>query len=294
MADNRGVTQDNTALGTALRQWRDRTSPQDAGLPVNGVRRAPGLRREELAQLAGLSVDYVVRLERGRATSPSPQVLAALSRALRLSQAERDHLFLLGGQAVPSTGQVSQHVGPGVQRLLDQLRGTPFSVHDAAWNLISWNALWAALIGDPSASRGRERNVAWRHFTHLPTRVSHTPDEEARFETALVSDLRTSSARYPADTELRSLIADLRNESRRFDELWRSHSVGFHTADSKTIHHPELGPVTVDCDTLTVPGSDLRIAVFSAPSGTSTSEQFALLSTIGIQAIAAAAHDAGQ
>ncbi|MET9884704.1 helix-turn-helix transcriptional regulator [Streptomyces sp. NPDC006430] len=284
------MTQDDTALGTALRQWRDRTSPQDAGLPAGGVRRAPGLRREELALLAGLSVDYVVRLERGRATSPSPQVLSALSRALRLSEAERDHLFVLGGQAPPSAGQVSQHVPPSVQRLLDQLQDTPLSVHDAAWNLISWNPLWAALVGDPSSWRGRERNIAWRHFTHLASRVTHTPEQQASFETALVSDLRTSTARYPRDRPLRSLIADLRREDARFDELWRSHTVGFHTTDSKTIHHPALGPVTVDCDTLTVPGSDLRIAVCSAP-GTATAEQFALLKTIGIQTISAAAID---
>ncbi|WP_371502588.1 helix-turn-helix transcriptional regulator [Kitasatospora sp. NBC_00374] len=280
------MTQDGTALGQALRQWRDRTSPQDAGLPVGGVRRAPGLRREELAQLAGLSVDYVIRLERGRATSPSPQVLAALSRALRLSEPERDHLFLLGGQAPPAAGRVSQHVPPSVQRLLDQLRDTPLSVHDAAWNLISWNPLWAALVGDPSPWRGRERNVAWRHFTQLAGRVTHTPEQRDRFETALVSDLRSSRARYPQDGPLRSLVADLRRENGRFDELWRSHTVGFHTTDSKTIHHPALGAVTVDCDTLTVPGNDLRIALCSAPPGTTTPAQFALLATIGIQAVA--------
>ncbi|MFK8907868.1 helix-turn-helix domain-containing protein, partial [Streptomyces sp. YS-3] len=138
------------ALGQALRHWRDRTNPHDVGLPLGGVRRAPGLRREELAQLAGLSVDYVVRLERGRATSPSPQVLASLARALRLTETERDHLYLLAEHAPPTSGQVPAHIPPSVQRLLDQLRATPLSVHDAAWNLISWNPLWAALLGDPS------------------------------------------------------------------------------------------------------------------------------------------------
>ncbi|MBT2386769.1 helix-turn-helix domain-containing protein [Streptomyces sp. ISL-11] len=273
-----------------MRRWRDRTSPQDAGLPQGGVRRAPGLRREELAHLAGLSVDYVVRLERGRATSPSAQVLAALARALRLTEAERDHLFLLAGQAAPTTGQVSQHVPPSVQRLLDQLRDTPLSVHDAAWNLISWNPLWAALVGDPSAWRGRERNIAWRHFTRMPGRVTHAPGQQARFEAALVSDLRSSTARYPRDRPLRSLIADLRREDDRFGALWDSHTVGFHTTDSKTVHHPALGPVTVDCDTLTVPGSDLRIAACSAPPGTATSEQFALLAAIGTQDVTAPVH----
>ncbi|MFD4721485.1 helix-turn-helix domain-containing protein [Streptomyces sp. NPDC058423] len=273
------------ALGQALRQWRDRTSPKDLGLPVGGVRRAPGLRREELAQLAGLSVDYVVRLERDRATSPSTQVLASLARALRLTEIERDHLYLLAGQAPPATGQVSPHVPPSVQRLLDQLHGSPLSVHDAAWNLISWNPLWAALMGDPSPWRGREANIAWRHFTHLPTRVTHTPEQQTRFETALVSDLRSSAARYPKDTHLTALITSLRGISDRFDDLWDSGTVGFHITDSKTVHHPDLGPVTVDCDTLTIPGNDLRIAICSAPPATTTAEQFALLGAIGTQAL---------
>ncbi|MFI6493787.1 helix-turn-helix transcriptional regulator [Streptomyces sp. NPDC050564] len=274
---------DSATLGQALRHWRDRASPKDLGLFVGSVRRAPGLRREELAQLAGLSVDYVVRLERGRATSPSPQVLASLARALRLSEPERDHLYLLAGQASPTAGHVTPHIPPSVQRLLDQLRNTPLSVHDAAWNLISWNPLWAALIGDPSAWRGRERNIAWRHFAGLPSRVTHTPEQQARFETALVSDLRSSAARYPQDSALRSLITDLRHASDRFDELWDSHAVGFHTTDSKTVHHPDLGPVMVDCDTLTVPGNDLRIVACSAPPNSPAAEQFELLGSIGTQ-----------
>ncbi|MCX2923477.1 helix-turn-helix domain-containing protein [Streptomyces sp. NEAU-W12] len=279
------MNDDPVALGQALRHWRDRLSPQDLGLPLGGVRRAPGLRREELAQLAGVSVDYVVRLERGRATSPSPQVLAALARALRLNETERDHLYLLADQAPPTSGHVSPHVPPSVQRLLDQLGGSPLSVHDAAWNLISFNPLWAALMGDPSPWRGKERNIAWRHFTHRPTRVTHTPDQQGRFETALVSDLRSSAARYPADTRLTALINDLRGVSDRFDDLWDAHTVGFHTTDSKTVHHPDLGPVAIDCDTLTVPGNDLRIAVCSPPLGTATADQFALLNSIGTQVL---------
>lgn len=279
------MTDDPVALGQALRHWRDRTSPKDLGLPLGGVRRAPGLRREELAQLAGLSVDYVVRLERGRATSPSPQVLASLARALRLTETERDHLYLLAGQAPPTTGQISPHIPPSVQRLIDQLNASPLSVHDAAWNLISWNPLWAALMGDPSPWRGKDRNIAWRHFTHLPTRVTHTPDQQNRLETALVSDLRSSAARYPKDTHLTALITSLRSASERFDDLWDSHTVGFHTTDSKTVHHPDLGPVTVDCDTLTIPGNDLRIAICSAPPATATAEQFALLAAIGTQTL---------
>ncbi|MET8284311.1 helix-turn-helix transcriptional regulator [Streptomyces sp. NPDC051639] len=268
-------------LGAALRHWRDRTAPREAGLPTGGVRRAPGLRREELAQLAGLSVDYVTRLERGRATSPSDQVLTALSRALRLSEAEREHLFRLAGQAPPAAGHISRHVPPSVQRLLDQLRLAPLGVHDAAYDLISWNPLWAALVGDPSEWRGRERNYVWRQFAGLPTRVTHTPEQLTRLEAALVSDLRSATARYPEDGGLRSLIADLRRESDRFRTLWAAHTVGFHTADTKTVHHPGLGTIVVDCDTLTVPGADLRITVCSAAPGTEAAEQLALLAAVG-------------
>jgi transcriptional regulator with XRE-family HTH domain len=280
-----GAVNETATLGNALRHWRDRTDPADIGLPAYGVRRAPGLRREELALLAGMSVDYIVRLERGRATTPSVQVLAALARALRLSDPERDHLYTLAGQSAPTAGQISAHIPPSVGRLLDQLRHTPLSVHDAAWNLISWNPMWAALTGDPSSWRGVERNVAWRHFADLPSRVAHTPSQQDRFETALVSDLRSSAGRYPHDRALTLLISQIRSTSARFDELWTSHVVGVHVSDTKTIHHPDLGPITVDCDTLTIPGSDLRIAVCSAPPGTTASGQLELLAALGNQAM---------
>ena len=133
----------STELGSALRAWRDRTAPAEVGLPSGGVRRAAGLRREELSQLASLSVDYIVRLEQGRATSPSPQVLSSLARALRLSDVEREHLYVLAGQPVPGPGHVSQVIPPGVRRLIDQLDGAPLSVNDAAWNVVLWNPLWA-------------------------------------------------------------------------------------------------------------------------------------------------------
>ncbi|MEU3921050.1 helix-turn-helix transcriptional regulator [Streptomyces sp. NPDC029004] len=270
-------------LGTALRGWRDRTAPAAVGLPVGGVRRAAGLRREELAQLANLSVDYVVRLEQGRATSPSPQVLSALARALRLSTAEREHLYLLAGQAAPGPGQLSAHIPPGVRRLLDQLDGTPLSVHDAAWNLILWNPLWAALFGDASSLRGRERNIVWRHFAGLPSPVSHTPQQEARFEAAVVADLRAATARYPTDAGLRSLIKDLRSNSTVFARLWDTGIVGVHETDTKTIHHPDVGILTLDCDVLMAPGSDLRIVAYTAAHGSDASDRLGLLNVIGTQ-----------
>jgi transcriptional regulator with XRE-family HTH domain len=282
---------DHGELGAALRGWRDRVSPADAGLAAGRARRAPGLRREELALLAGVSADYITRLEQGRATAPSPQVLGALGRALRLSREEQDHLFRLAGQAPPRPGHIIAHLTPSVQRLLDQLTGVPVSVNDAAWNLIAWNPLWAALMGDPSGLAGRNRNVLWRHFGGQQARVAQmvrvvrTPEEEARFEESTVADLRSATARYPDDTELRQLIADLQAASPRFARLWESGAVGTHREAHKTFDHPDVGLITVDCDVLTVDGSDLRIIAYTAPAGSEAAEKLRLLSVIGTQAL---------
>ena len=276
---------DHGELGAALRCWRDRVSPAEAGLPAGRARRAPGLRREELALLAGVSADYITRLEQGRATAPSPQVLAALGRALRLSREEQDHLFRLAGQAPPRSGHITAQVTPSVQRLLDQLTGTPVSVNDAAWNLLAWNPLWAALIGDPSAKTGRNRNVLWSHFTGQHARVVRTPEDEARFEESAVADLRSATARYPDDDGLQQLVTDLQAASPRFATLWKSRIVGTHRDSHKTFDHPEAGLVTVDCDVLTVDGSDLRIIAYTAPAGSEAAEKLRLLSVIGVQAL---------
>ncbi|MFF7636346.1 helix-turn-helix transcriptional regulator [Kitasatospora sp. NPDC008050] len=275
-------------FGQAIHRWRDRVSPSDVGLPAGGRRRASGLRREELAQLAGISVDYVVRLEQGRATNPSSQVVEALARALRLSAAEREHLYLLAGLAPPGPTTVPAFIPPSVQRLLDRLAGTPVVVHDAAWTLLVANAPYAALIGDSSRWRGRELNGVWRHFLGGGTPgVHYTPQALRAFETALVADLRAAAERYPADHRLRGLITELRQHSDRFAELWDSVVVGAHDAARKTVDHPLVGPVTLDCDVLSVAGSDLRIMVYTAEPGTEDAERLALLMVVGTQEISA-------
>jgi transcriptional regulator with XRE-family HTH domain len=141
-----------TEFGQAVRRWRDRVSPEAAGLPFGGQRRVPGLRREELALLAGMSVDYVTRLEQGRATNPSEQVIEALARALRLSGAERAHLFRLGGVQPPGPDSVPTYLTPSVQRVLDRMTSTPVAVFDATWTLLLANPPYAALMGDPAGA----------------------------------------------------------------------------------------------------------------------------------------------
>lgn len=129
----------STDFGRTVRRWRDRVSPEAAGLTAGGHRRAAGLRREELALLAGISVDYVTRLEQGRATNPSEQVVEALGRALRLSATEREHLFHVAGLVPPGQGTVPAYITPSVHRMLDRLTGTPVAVFDAAWTQLLAN-----------------------------------------------------------------------------------------------------------------------------------------------------------
>jgi transcriptional regulator with XRE-family HTH domain len=274
-------------FGQAIRRWRDRLAPETVGMPVGGRRRAAGLRREELAGLAGISVDYLTRLEQGRATSPSPQVVEALARALRLSDAERELLFRLAGQAAPGREVVSARITPSVQRLLDRLAHTPVAVHDAAWNLIVANQPYNALMGQTTSWRGIERNGVWRNLVGLGNRAIHTPEEQARFESLLVADLRMTAARYPADRELKRLIAELTTHSPRFVELWESAEVGSPQDQSrhKIIDHPDVGLIALDCDTLIVAGDDLRITVYTAEPGTEDAERLALAIVLGTQAL---------
>ncbi|MFD4785889.1 helix-turn-helix transcriptional regulator [Streptomyces sp. NPDC058459] len=273
-------------LGTAIHRWRDRLPPGEAGLPLGGRRRAPGLRREELAQLAGISVDYVTRLEQGRATNPSSQVVEALTRALRLSAPERDHLHRLAGLAPPAPTSVPTFIPPSVHRLLDRLGRTPVAVYDAAWTLLTANPPYAALMGDSTRWKGRQLNGVWRNFVGPGSGVRHTPESLAAFESALVADLRAAAGRYPDDRALGELIAELRTRSARFAELWDSGTVGVHDAARKTIDHSVVGPLTLDCDILSVAGSDLRVMVYTAEPGTEDAEQLALLMVLGTQEVA--------
>ncbi|MET9231364.1 helix-turn-helix transcriptional regulator [Lentzea sp. NPDC003310] len=272
-----------TEFGRAVRRWRDRISPEAAGLPAGAHRRAAGLRREELSSLAGISVDYVTRLEQGRASNPSSQVVEALARALRLSRAEREHLFRLAELVPPNAAMVPAHVTPSVQRMLDRLAGTPVAVFDASWTLLVANQEYAALMGDSSDLRGNDRNAVWRTFLGDAGRARRTPDELEALRAAQVADLRSAVTRYPADARLKRLVEELRATSERFAELWDSGAVGRHAAARKTIDHPRVGPVMLDCDVLTVAGSDLRVMIYTAEPGTEDAERLALLTVLGTQ-----------
>ncbi|RYZ29134.1 MAG: XRE family transcriptional regulator, partial [Propionibacteriaceae bacterium] len=216
----------STEFGRALRRWRDRVAPEAVGVPVGRRRRAAGLRREELAGLAAISADYLTRLEQGRASSPSAQVVEALARALRLDDPDRDLLFELAGLVAPGPGLVPARLTPSVQRLLDRLAGTPVCVYDASWTLVVANAPYDALMGETTTWHGIERNAVWRHLVGPGSRAVSTPDEQARLDAMLVADLRLTASRYPADPGLARLVAELAALSPRFVALWESGEPG--------------------------------------------------------------------
>lgn len=277
---------DGQEFGRAVRRWRERISPSAVGVPIGPRRRATGLRREELAALAGISVDYLTRLEQGRAISPSRQVLEALARALRLSDPERELLFRLGGQLAPGRELVSQRIPPSLLRLLDRLSSTPVAVYDAIWDLIATNAPYDALPG-ASAWRGIERNAVWRNVIGPGPAARVTREQLADQQERLVADLRMTAARYPTDQRVQRLVAELYRLSERFAELWDSGDLTPREDRErhKYFDHPEAGRIGLDCDTLIVAGDDLRIMVYTAEPDTEDAERLPLAIVLGTQVL---------
>jgi len=267
-----------------LRSWRRRVRPEDAGLPPGLNRRISGLRREELALLAGISVDYIVRLEQGRARNPSPQLLSALARALRLSDAEREHLFRVAGAALPPKGSVPRLVTPTAQRMVDRFRNAPVAVamHTAIYELVLWNPLWAVLFGDPSSQSRLERNVAWMYFARsIP--VTHTPEDDEAYARDLVGHLRWAVGRYPDDPDLPQLIDRLLEESPDFARRWEAGTVGELRSSRKTLHTELVGDIVVDCDNFTGGPGDQTIVMMTAAPGSEDEQKLDLLRVVGLQ-----------
>jgi hypothetical protein len=215
------------------------------------------------------------------------QIVEALARALRVSDAERDLLFRLAGHVTPGLGVVSSRITPSVQRLLDRLANTPVAVYDASWTLVVANAPYDALMGQTTSWRGIERNSVWRNLVGPGTRAVHTPAEQADFEAGLVADLRLTAARYPADQRLKQLTRDLAAHSPRFVELWESGGAEPHhdSGRRKTIDHPDVGRITLDCDVLIVAADDLRIMIYTAEPDTEDAERLALAIVLGTQSL---------
>jgi len=284
MRDHLGVAVITQELAGCLRSWRGRVSPAEVGLPAGGRRRVAGLRREEVAQLAGVSMDYLTRLEQGRAANPSAAVLGSLARALRLSDDERAHLFRLAGQPLPGPGAIDTHIPASVQRLMDRLADVPVLVVTVAGEILAANPLASALQGDLAGLSRRERTLAWRHFGGAGrSRILQSSDERAEAEEIAVADLQDALARYPDDSHLNAMIADLHAMSPRFRDLWSEHRVRRAHARRKTFDHPELGELSFDCDALAIQGTPLQLIVYTATPGSPADRALPLLGAIGTQ-----------
>lgn len=277
---------DTCELATALRQWRERLDPGDAGLPAGPRRRTPGLRREEVAQLARVSVDYVTRLEQNRAPQPSPTVLTALARALRLSTPETEHLYTLAGAPFPGPDRIREVVRPSVLRLLERIQDLPVTLPNARGDLLAWNDLAAALLGDLSVVAPERRTHLWLHFgahDHFRSRLVTNSEDGPRLDRSAVAQARAALARYPDDERLRRTIRELRATSPRFAALWDERPIEYRRSDIKTYDVPGIGRITLDCEALEIADDDQILIVYSAAPGTPDAEKLDLLRVIGLQ-----------
>lgn len=273
-------------LAVLLRSWRARAQPAEVGLSLApDSRRTPGLRREEVAWLSGVSADYVKRIEQGRAR-PSAAVLRALSRALRLSDTEYELACRLAGHAADIDGQVPRHLPASVQRILDGLRDVPIAVFDAAWTRLQHNDPWAALMGEAGTRGGRSANLVWQHFHGETGHVHHRA--LAAFTESLVADLRGAAARYPADRAMADLIGALRTSNPEFAGLWEQSTVAHHDHERKVVNHPVVGDLELDCDILLTRDADLKIIVFTAAHHSAAADKLRFLTVLGTEDMAAA------
>lgn len=226
----------------------------------------------------------MVRLEQGRGPRPSTAVLAALARALRLGDEERDLLFHFAGAAPPQAGRIPMVVRPSVLRLLDRMVDLPALVLSAKADVLAWNSMAAALLGDLSVWPPAQRNIIWQRFLGAePSRVAMNPAEAEAAAAFSVGSLRATKARYPDDPALSRLITELRSGSAHFEKLWRERPAAQWRSATKSIAHPEVGLLTLDCDALLVPDADQTVIVYSAAPGTPEFSALDLLRITGTQ-----------
>jgi transcriptional regulator with XRE-family HTH domain len=265
MTEDEGMNRDT--LADFLRSRRARVTPAEVGLPGGDRRRTPGLRRQEVAQLAGMSIDYYIRLEQGRGPHPSRQVLNALARALMLTQDERAHLFHLAGQALEAPS-IREDVPGGVLHLLAFLEEVPAYVLNARYDILAWNPMADALMNGLEDQPPERRNaIRWVFMS--PDLAEHFDDEEkGRFARASVADLRIAAGRYPEDRKLRALVAEMLALSPEFADLWARHEVEVRREQRKRVLHPAVGPIEMICQVMPVPDrDDLRLVLYTTEPG---------------------------
>jgi transcriptional regulator with XRE-family HTH domain len=276
------VTAANQELADFLRRARGAVDPARAGLPADGrVRRVPGLRREEVALLAGVSTDWYTRLEQGRRITPSDGVLDAVARALDLGPAGRAHLgHLVGAPAGRGAPRATtpQRARPGLRQLMEALDGQPALLLGRRTDVLAANRMAHALLPDLDRLPARERNYArWVFCTEAARALFVDWDVQAR---AVVENLRLDVGTDPGDRAAAELVDELSAASPDFRRWWAEHRVHQRTHGQKRLRHPVVGELTVDYETLTLPGDpDQALFVYSAPAGTASREALDLLAS---------------
>jgi transcriptional regulator with XRE-family HTH domain len=274
---------DRAQLADFLRTRREALQPEDVGLPRGPRRRTGGLRREEVAALSGMSTDYVGRLEQARGPQPSTQMLAAMARGLRLTLAERDHLYRLAGYDAPPREARYDHVSPGLMRVLDRLADTPAQVMTAVGETLVQTPPAVALFGDEALRTGLSRAVVYRWFTEPESRRVYPEEDHPLHGRAFVADLRTAYARPQTRDRAEVIVRALLERSPEFGEIWHDHEVGVGHGPEKRLWHPELGVLTLQCQLLHDLDQGQVLLVFTATPGTESHEKLALLAVLGRQ-----------
>ncbi|MET9524419.1 helix-turn-helix transcriptional regulator [Streptomyces coeruleorubidus] len=277
-------------LADFLRRRREAMRPAEVGIADGPRRRTSGLRREEVATLAGMSVDYVVRLEQGRSSRPSVQLLGALARALRLSDDERDHLFHLAGHQPPPADGVARLARAGLIRMLDLLGDTPALVLSDLGEVLARNRAALLLAGDHTGFSGDRRYAVYRWFTDPTARAVTPPEEQERYARQLVADLRAAAGRRTGDSMVAGLVDRLQAASADFRRIWAEHEVAVRRADRKTLLHPRVGHLLLDCETLVTPDQGQQLLVLT-PADAETRERLELLRVIGVEEFPTGATD---
>lgn len=274
-------------LGVFLRARRERIRPEDVGISPGPRRRVAGLRRDEVAVLAGASVEYYTELERGAGSQPSDQMLAALARALRLSRDERDHLYRLANRPIPAQGGSTSHVHPGMLDLLSRIQATtPAMVITDLHSVLLQNPLAVAMLGDLSRHRGREASFLYRWFTDPDARRIYPEEDHAPQSGSFVADLRAAIGRRgPGDPEAAELLDELLGASLEFAELWAAQDVAVRRDERKRILHPAVGLLDLHALHLFSEDGRQRLLWFTPRAGTDAAEKLELLTVVGVQSL---------
>jgi transcriptional regulator with XRE-family HTH domain len=276
---------DRTGLAEFLRHRREALQPEDVGMPRGSRRRTSGLRREEVASLCNMSADYYSRLERERGPQPSQQMLGSIAQGLHLSIDERDHLFRLAGHNPPPRGTSSEHISPGLLRILDRLDDTPAEIVTELGETLRQSLMGIALTGETTRYTGPARSIGYRWFTDRDSRNIYAPEEHPFLTRMYAAGLREIATIRGRDSRAAYLADLLLGSSEEFRRVWDAHEIGIRPHEVKHFVHPEVGALELNCQRLVDPGQAHSLMVYTAVPGSESYEKLQVLSVIGAQSL---------